>query len=836
MFRNIILITSNCPRVRPHTVLLRWLAEVSILRVGGQPVYVGYIFSSIFSGFLAYTILRTSPATEQGGIILQVGPATGGWIDVTVVLIAVVIAMRVAGRRAILIKRAPEIRFMLAAGLVILVSHDLMMPTLPQESQNAPFFVFMLLLIVAIILLLFQKELDPHEGVDQRLSAFSVLPAVFLFGLVSLWMIMAIWGAGPVAGQGGRVVVGMVHFNIQSAGVGSVPMFPIHATDSRPSAVDAALELAVITWSLAVYSSSFVPKRIYDVMSPDQADVPEGVAEAHSMIKSDISIEEGDTHELVKALGVVDAVLSPGTWVPSGMREDLVTFRNDARGKLQHIDAARTLEQAESLANRISELGGRNRDLIDVEEIVQAHRHWEQLRDEFLSFTEESEATVPEVHYEITGAHHLLDRHRGEIAEDMIQVIETGSTPSDNLVTILRSLVSILGPIEDDGTNEGRLSHVSIDRLETGYRFAIRAILDDLRVTKDGTSWDPEATLDLVDTAMRHHRQLASAESHIELEAVYKARVTALAADQAMQLADEGRWEAFEEEVATVRIEYEKVRRDIAQLSDVNDELVTEIDEAVYAVIQRQYDQVYPTQSQADAEPICLDDRVVDALTFGIEHAEGLPSGGSYHFPTRVEGTLEAVEVVVPTFDRLNRGIMTTFEEVMDRWRRISDHPSVKPLRSWGTSPYPWYVTHHGVSSEIAPGISHLEAQVRVMHQVIDAVARAHRVDVPHGAIKLQMISFDTDSISSAQIGAWGIDRILEEPEWIHMQPNQAKIEDIHDLCVLWGELRAESNPPDDGEGQAAQADDAIESLADSVDKRTVDDGLDELRSLLPRP
>jgi hypothetical protein len=97
------------------------------------------------------------------------------------------------------------------------------------------------------------------------------------------------------------------------------------------------------------------------------------------------------------------------------------------------------------------------------------------------------------------------------------------------------------------------------------------------------------------------------------------------------------------------------------------------------------------------------------------------------------------------------------------------------------------------------------------------------------------MISFDTDSISSAQLGAWGIDRIREDPEWIHMQPTQAKTEDIRDLCVLWGELRAGSDPPGDGEGQADQADDAIESLADSVDERAVDDGLDELRSLLPR-
>ena len=819
-----------------HVVLLRWLAEVSVLRVGGQPVYVGYIFTSIFSGILAYCVLRTSPVTEQEGIILNVGPATGGWIDVIIVLFTVVIMMRVAGRRAILIKSTPEVRFILAASVIVLVSHGPMMPTLPQESQSAPFFAFVLLLSIAIILLLGIGRSDSHEGLKRPLSASIVMPTVFIFGLVSLWMIMAIWGAGPVESRVGPVVVGMVHFDIQSAGLGSLPMFPIHATDSRPSAVDVALELAAMTWALAVYSSCFVPKRIYDVMSPDQADIPESVAEAHSIIEGDISIEDDYPKELVKALEMVDRALIPGTWVPLEMREDLVTFRKDARGKLQQIDVARTREQAESLVNQINELNGQEHDLTDIDEIVQAHHHWEQLRDELLAFIEESEATVSEVGYEIAGAQHLLERHRGEIAEGMIQMIENGSTPTDNLVTILRSLVSILGSIEDDDINKGWLSHVSVDRLETGYRSAIRGVLDDLRVTEDETSWDPEATLDLVDTAMRHHRQLARAESHIELEWAYKARVTALAADQAMQLADEGRWEAFEEEVATVRIEYEKMRRDIAQLSDVYDELVTDLDEAVYAAIQRQYDQVYPTQSQADTEPISLDERVVDALTFGIEHAEGLPSGGSYHFPTRVEGTLEAVEVVVPTFDRLNRGITTTFDEVMDRWRRISDHPSVKPLRSWGTSPYPWYVTHRGVSSEIAPAVSNLEAQVRVMDQVINAVARAHRVGVSHGAIRLQMISFDTDSISSAQLGAWGVDRMREEPEWIHMQPTQAKTEDIRDLCVLWGELRAGNDPPGDGEGQAHQADDAIESLADSVDERAVDDGLDELRSLLPRP
>jgi hypothetical protein len=121
------------------------------------------------------------------------------------------------------------------------------------------------------------------------------------------------------------------------------------------------------------------------------------------------------------------------------------------------------------------------------------------------------------------------------------------------------------------------------------------------------------------------------------------------------------------------------------------------------------------------------------------------------------------------------------------------------------------------------------------MDQVINSVARAHRVDIPHGAIRLRAVSFDTDSISSAQLGGWGIDRIREEPRWIQMKSEKAKAEDIRGLCNLWGELRAMSDSPGDAEAQTIAADEAIEALADLGDGFTADDGLDELRSLLPR-
>jgi hypothetical protein len=67
------------------------------------------------------------------------------------------------------------------------------------------------------------------------------------------------------------------------------------------------------------------------------------------------------------------------------------------------------------------------------------------------------------------------------------------------------------------------------------------------------------------------------------------------------------------------------------------------------------------------------------------------------------------------------------------------------------------------------------------------------------------------------------------------MQPEEAKAEDIRGLCDLWGELRANSDSSGDAEAQTNAADEAIETLAASSDGRTVDDGLDELRSLLPR-
>jgi hypothetical protein len=591
-----------------------------------------------------------------------------------------------------------------------------------------------------------------------------------------------------------------------------------------------------MTWVMSVCSSCFVPQRIYDYVNPDQADVPEVVAFAHETVTTKVKLKKLDRDKIPLFLELVDAALAPGVWAPAEMRSQLIRFRERAHTRLDELKANKFREQTHTLINQIIEVNDRMDDVDDLEGSMQVQHRLEELRTDLTEFSTKSEGMSPEIEYQISGAFHLIERIDRKITEATFRMLDEESSFSDDPATALRALVNVLGRYGYEGTHRSKLTTNQTESLQDMYRTGISAVLEHMEVMRDCPSTDWQPTLDLVDTAMQHHRQLAEAESHTRLETMYVARVTALGADQAMRFADQGQWNRFERELARIREAYESIRGDLDPQFDADDELLRRLDEAVFGAIERDYDRLYSARAGADVEPIRLDEHVADALPFNVEAAEGVPSHGSYRFPAKVEGTLEAVDVVIPIFDRLDRTIMMTFGDVMDRWKRVSDHPSVRPLRSWGTVPYPWFVTRHALNENQAPTISHLDAQVRVMDQVINAVARAHRVDIPHGAINLQAISFDTDSITSAQLGGWGIDRIIEEPRWIHMQPEEAKAEDIRGLCNLWGELRANSDSPGDDEAQANAADEAIEALGASGDGRTLDEGLDELRSLLPRP
>jgi hypothetical protein len=487
------------------------------------------------------------------------------------------------------------------------------------------------------------------------------------------------------------------------------------------------------------------------------------------------------------------------------------------------------------LINQVIEADDRVMDVDDLQGCVRARHRLEELRTELIEFSNKSEGLNPEIEHEIAGAFHLIERIDRKISETTYRILDEESSFSGDPVTTLRALVDVLGSDGGEGADRTEPTIVSTDRLQDMYRTTVDAVLEDMGVRMDRPSKDSQTTLDLVDTAMQHHRQLAGAESHARLEAMYVVRVTALGANQAMWLADQGLWDRFERELPRVREAYESIRGDLVQQFNPDDELLQRLDEAVFGAIELDYDQMYSLRAGTDVEPIELDERVADALPFDVEATEGLPSHGGYRFPTRVGETLEAVDVVVPIFDGLDRTIITTFEDVMDRWERVSDHPSIQPVLSWGTVPYPWFVTRHALRENQAPTIYGLKSQVRVINQVINAVARAHRVDIPHGAIRLRAVSFDTDSIVSAQLGGWGIDRIREEPKWIQMKSEKAKAEDIRGLCNLWSELRANSDSLGDAEAQTSAADEAIEELAASGDARLVDNGLDELRSLLPR-
>jgi hypothetical protein len=813
--------------------LLGWTAEASVLRVGDQPMYIGFVYSGFLGALIAYALVRTTLVSGDNGTVLLVGPAVGGWISPVFVLIALAGAIWAFKASGVLIRKSPFVRFVFVGTLVILLLHDLSANISPFEGLLA------IMIFVIMTIRLVEYFLIDYFSTDYSvtiLPSFIMMPVVFVLTLASLWGVLAVGTPATTAGHSGQMVAGMIHFAIQSGVLDTRPPFPIHTMDSVPSLIDIAVELTAMTWVMSVCSSCFVPQRIYDHVNPDQADVPEVVAFAYETVTTKIRLEKSDVNEVSTFLELVDAALAPGVWAPAEMRLQLIDFRRRARTKLDELDTARVREQAHTLINQIIEADDRVDDVDDLEGGMQVQHRLEDLRTELNEFSTKSEGMGPEIEYDIAGAFHLIERIDRKITEATLQMIDEESSSSDDPVTTLRALVDVLGPDGGEGADRTGQTTASADRLENMYRTTIDAVLEDMGVMMDPPSTDSQTTLELVDTAMQHHRKLAGAESHTRLETMYVVRVTALGADQAMWLADQGQWNRFERELARVREAYESIRGDLDPQFDADDELLRRLDEAVFGAIERDYDRLYSARAGADVEPIRLDEHVADALPFNVEATEGLPSHGSYRFPAKVEGTLEAVDVVVPIFDRLDRTIMMTFGDVMDRWKRVSDHPSVRPLRSWGTVPYPWFVTRHALNENQAPTISHLDAQVRVMDQVINAVARAHRVDIPHGGIGLQAISFDTDSISSAQLGGWGNDRIIEEPRWIHMQPEEAKAEDIRDLCNLWGQLRAKSDSSGDAEAQTNAADEAIETLAASSDSRTVDDGLDELRSLLPRP
>ena len=795
-------------------------------------MYIGFVYSGFLGALIAYALVRTTLVSGDNGTVLLVGPAVGGWISPVFVLIALAGAIWAFKYSGVLIRKLPFVRFVFVGTLVILLLHDLSANISPFEGLLAiMIFVIMTIRLVEYFLI----EYFPTDYSVTILPSFIMMPVVFVLTLASLWGVLAVATPATTAGHSGQMVAGMIHFAIQSGVLDTRPPFPIHTMDSVPSLIDIAVELTAMTWVMSVCSSCFVPQRIYDYVNPDQADVPEVVAFAHQTVTTKVSLKKLDADEISVFLELVDATLAPGVWAPADMRLQLIRFRRRARARLYELEANRFREQTHTLMKQIIEADDRMDDVDDLEGSMQVQHRLEELRTDLTEFSTKSEGMSPEIEYQISGAFHLIERIDRKITEATFRMLDEESSFSDDPATALRALVNVLGRYGYEGTHRSKLTTNQTESLQDMYRTGISAVLEHMEVMRDCPSTDWQPTLDLVDTAMQHHRQLAEAESHTRLETMYVARVTALGADQAMRFADQGQWNRFERELARIREAYESIRGDLDPQFDADDELLRRLDEAVFGAIERDYDRLYSARAGADVEPIRLDEHVADALPFNVEAAEGVPSHGSYRFPAKVEGTLEAVDVVIPIFDRLDRTIMMTFGDVMDRWKRVSDHPSVRPLRSWGTVPYPWFVTRHALNENQAPTISHLDAQVRVMDQVINAVARAHRVDIPHGAINLQAISFDTDSITSAQLGGWGIDRIIEEPRWIHMQPEEAKAEDIRGLCDLWGELRANSDSSGDAEAQTNAADEAIETLAASSDGRTVDDGLDELRSLLPR-
>jgi len=729
-------------------------------------------------------------------------------------------------------RKLPLSRFVTAGSLTLILLHDVSENITPPESA----YTIILVVIIGVIMIEYTyREYYSSDYSIVIIPSMTLIPLAFVSFLTGILVIVTVAEPSATTVQSGQVVMGMIHFNIQSGGIGSWPSFPLNARNGVPSMINVALELTMMTWVLSVYSSCLVPDRIYDYMNPDQADVPEVVAFAHETVTTKVRLRELDADELSTFLELVDAALAPDVWAPAEMRSQLIRFRRNARAKLDEVEAARLHGQAQALIEQIVEADDRMGDVDDLEGGMQVQHRLGELKTDLIEFSSKSEGVSPVMDYDIAGAYHLIERIDGKITEATLRMLDEESSIAEDPVISLRAIVDVLGPDGGEEADRSDPTTGSTGRLQTMYRTTIEAVLEDMEVMMDMPSTDSQTTLDLVDTAMQHHRQLAGTKSHKRLEAMYVARVTALGANQAVWLADQGQWVRFEMELARIREAYESIRGDLDRQFDADDELTQGLDQAVFDAIKRDCDRLYPAPGGTDIDSIELDERVADALPFDVEDTEGLPSRGAYRFPTRVEGTLEAVDVVVPIFDKLDRTIITTFEDVMDRWERVSDHPSNLPLLSRGTVPYPWFVTRHALSENQAPSISHLEAQVRVMDQVTNAVARAHRVDIPHGSIRLQAVSFDTDSISSVQLGGWGIDRIREEPRWIHMQPEEAKAEDVRDLCGLWAELRAASDSPGDAEAQTDAADEAIEALAASGDDRIVDVGLDELRSLLPR-
>jgi len=804
-----------------------------VLRVDGQPVYIGFVYSSFFGALIAYALLRTTLVSSEGETALVVGPAAGGWLSFVFVLIALAVAIWASKRTGVIGRKLPVSKFATSGGLTLILLHDV------SANFNPPESAYTIILVVILGIIMMEYNLREYYWADYSLNilpSMTIVPLVFVSIFVMLFGVLAVAEPSATTGQSVQMVMGSLHFGIQPGGFGSLPSFPMHARDDVPSMIDVALELTMMTWVLSVYSSCFVPDRIYAYMNPDQADVPEVVTSAHEATGNDISIDQGDFEEISKTLQMVDAALAPGVWAPAEIQSQLVQFRRRARAKLDEVNAARFREQAHTIIKQIVEVDSRVNDVDDLEQSTNIQHRLEELRTELSEFSTKSEGMGPEIEYEIAGAYHLIERIDGKITEATLRMLNEESSFSDDPVTVLRAVVDVLGPYAGEGADRSEPTTFSIESFQDMYRTIITEVLENMEVTTERPSTDMQTTLDLVETAMQHHRQLAGAKSHTQLEAMYAARVTALGANQAVWLADQGRWDRFEKELARVREAYKSIRGDLDRQFDADDELTRGLDQAVFGAIKRDYDRLHPAPGGADIDSIELDERVADALPFDVEATEGLPSRGGYRFPTRVDETLEAVDVVVPIFDRLDRTIITTFEDVMDRWERVSDHPSIRPLLSRGTVPYPWFVTRHALSENQAPSISRLEAQVRVMDQVINAVARAHRVDIPHGAIDMQAISFDTDSISSVQLGGWGIDRIREDRTWIHTEPEQAKAEDVRDLCNLWGELRADSESPGDAAVSVHAADDAIGAFADTVEEAKLDDGLDELRSLLPRP